>query len=790
MPNRRAHALALLRAIDGLGDPAEQGRPGVYLEIEARPNEPFVTKSLDSSGLHLLRVDAAAENGAAPARATVFASPAGVANLRRKVEAFQDEDTPKGRPKNADLVQSIRAIVEAGLRALWRSPAAKFPADDGATHPWEIWLDRSEADHFIAHARGLGIRFEGGEGQPGGGRLEFPEDVVVVGHATHAQIAGAVRSLGIVKALAAPTVLSDYFDGMPPDEQAEWAQAMERLLQPPAAADPRYITLLDSGVGLNHPLVRPYLDPVDRHAAEPGWGLDDTHGHGTQLAGLALYGDLLPLIQSNLPVHVRHRLESAKIIPDAGQNPYHLLGDVVLKAINAVETNAERGRTFSMASTTDQDTPHDGAPTSWSSEMDQLAAGVSGNQRRQRLFVISAGNIRDQSRFQGADYLSVCDDLDHEIESPAQAWNSICVGAFTNMARLPAGSTGYPVAPMGDLSPSSRTASWARHWPIKPDVVMEGGNWIQDGPPHPMNHAALSLLTTDHRYPRRSLTTTADTSAATALAAKAVTELWEDYPALWPETIRAIFVSSARWTQQMKTHLPANPSKGDFARLFRRYGYGVPDQTRARRSAANALSLIVQDTIIPYRPSATAGADPVHNQMKFFELPWPRNALRALAAAEVTLRVTLSTFIEPNPSEAARGSKFRYASHNLRFKLNRANENEAQFKARINKLADDPDAEAVGDNDGWVYGRNRRDVGSLHIDELRCAASDLAQRNMLAVHPVAGWWKSKSTQNVDQKTARFALVVELDTGDVETDLYTEIEAAIAAMNAAQVQVVV
>lgn len=142
----------------GSGIPQSRGALGVYLEIEARPNEPFVTKSLDSSGLHLLRVDAAADNAAAPARATVFASPAGVANLRRKVEAFQDEDTPKGRPKNADLVQNIRAIVEAGLRALWRSPAAKFPADDGATHPWEIWLDRSEADHFIAHTRGLGIR--------------------------------------------------------------------------------------------------------------------------------------------------------------------------------------------------------------------------------------------------------------------------------------------------------------------------------------------------------------------------------------------------------------------------------------------------------------------------------------------------------------------------------------------------------------------------------------------------------------------------------------------------------
>ena len=103
---------------------------------------------------------------------------------------------------------------------------------------------------------------------------------------------------------------------------------------------------------------------------------------------------------------------------------------------------------------------------------------------------------------------------------------------------------------------------------------------------------------------------------------------------------------------------------------------------------------------MPYRPSATAEAESVHNQMKFFELPWPREAFKALGAAEVTLRVALSTFIEPNPSEAARGSKFPYASHNLHFRLNRANENQAQLKARINRLADDPEAEAVGDNDG------------------------------------------------------------------------------------------
>ncbi|WP_461308367.1 hypothetical protein, partial [Albidovulum sp.] len=61
-------------------------------------------------------------------------------------------------------------------------------------------------------------------------------------------------------------------------------------------------------------------------------------------------------------------------------------------------------------------------------------------------------------------------------------------------------------------------------------------------------------------------------------------------------------------------------------------------------------------------------------------------------------------------------------------------------------------------------------------------------RNLLAVHPVAGWWKSKSVQNVDQKAARFALVVELDAGDVEADLYTEVETAIANLNVAQIRV--
>lgn len=737
------------------------------------------TKGLNASDLTLLGVTSGNPEDNQPPKATVFATAKGLDKLRHKIEDFAEKtrkkkDGSEGRPNNADLVQSIGAIVEAGLRALWRSPNERFPERDGQT-PWEIWLDVSQADAFIAQAARFGVAI-------GPDRLEFPEDIVVIANATRDALAKAIRRLAGVRGLAAPAVTADYFDAMEIEEQVEWLGALQNLTTFEATDSPTYITLLDRGVSLAHPLISPALTGGDRHAANPAWGIEDNVGHGTQLAGLSLYGDLTAALQSMMPIQIRHRLESAKIIPDAGHNPHHLLGAMTRAGINAVETVADRRRTFAMASTTEDDTPHDGAPTSWSTEIDQLIAGTSGLKKIPRLFLVSAGNT-NQNLFDNGDYLSMSHDPENEIESPAHAWNAICIGAFTNKIALPAGEPGAPLAPAGDLAPSSRTASWLSHWPMKPDVVFEGGNWVVNGPPPPMAHPALSMLTTDHQFPLRAFTTCGETSGATALAARAITELWSDYPDLWPETIRALFISSARWTQQMRSHLPANPSKGDYGPLFQRYGYGIPDMERARRSASNALTLIVQDTIKPYRKSDKVSAEHIHNEMKVFELPWPVEELRKLSNAPVTLRVVLSTFIQPNPSEPARGSKFRYASHNLRFKLNRPNEGKQDFIARINKIAEQPDGPIVEEEDGWIFGRNRRDVGSIQVDELTCRASDLARRNFLAVHPVAGWWKTRVITNPEEKSARFALAVEIDAGTTDAHLYAEVQTAIDNLNA-------
>ncbi len=354
-----------MQAIDALPDIEAAELPGVYLEVTGHRNERLKKDSLDSSDLTLLRYEDGERTGANQESATVFATARGIEKLRKKVDQFRTENTKDRskdgevipvRPRNADLVQSISAITEAGLRALWRSPDGKFPEGNGAAN-WEVWLDPDEADTFIQLAPEYGVTI-------GAERLEFPEDVVVIGNGTRDALATAVRRIGGVRAMAAPTVTADFFDGMDVQEQAEWVDDLVQRTNHPPHPDPGYITLMDTGVSRAHPLIQASLSTDDRHAANPAWGLEDVKGHGTQMAGLALYGDLTPKLQQASPVEIGYRLESAKLLPDAGENSHHLLGAVTRDAVDAVEQNHPRRRTFTMATTTGEDTPHDGAPTS------------------------------------------------------------------------------------------------------------------------------------------------------------------------------------------------------------------------------------------------------------------------------------------------------------------------------------------------------------------------------------------------------------------------------------------
>ena len=289
--------------------------------------------------------------------------------------------------------------------------------------------------------------------------------------------------------------------------------------------------------------------------------------------------------------------------------------------------------------------------------------------------------------------------------------------------------------------------AWLRDWPLKPDIVLEGGNLVI----HPESQLVtdpdeMTLLTTAHNTVGQLFVPFCGTSAATAQAARMAVILQAEYPHFWAETIRALLIHSAEWTEPMRRAFGSN--KQACHNRLRRYGYGVPSLNLALYSARNSLTLIAQQVL---RPFDKDGSTVKTNDMGLHALPWPERELQALGEAIVEMRVTLSYFIEPKPGR--RGgfarTRHRYQSHGLRFEVKRPQESLEEFRQRINKAARDEDEEypgAVGDTEGWVLGPNLRTRGSIHSDWWCGTAADLAACGHIGVFPVTGWWRKRPTR--------------------------------------------
>ena len=558
---------------------------------------------------------------------------------------------------------------------------------------------------------------------------------------------------------------------------------MNRTQFAPEADATPHACLLDTGVNRGHPLLAPALDMGDLHTVEPGWGTDDSAGHGTEMAGLALVGDLSELLADAGPVEIEHRLESVKLIPHTampGAGSRHH-GYLTVEAVARPEVTApRRHRVYGMAVTA-RDNRDRGRPSAWSAAIDSLAVDFDGDGANPRLLVVSAGNVGDPDSWSN---YPVSNDTDG-VHDPAQAWNALTVGACTGLVQITEPDTGgySPIAPEGGLSPFSTTSvTWDRHWPLKPDVVFEGGNAAKDA----IGAAwmpSLSLLTTHHVPANRLFTTTNATSAATALASRFAARVMALYPGLWPETIRALIVHSAEWTDAMKRQSfrgGGNPTKDDYLRLIRRCGFGIPDINRALWTVDNSLTMVVEERLHPFE---RAGSNPpTLRDMHLHDLPWPRDVLEDLGETPVEMRLTLSYFIEPNPSRRGHRSRYRYESHGLRFDVKRPLESVDEFRKRVNLAARDEGEGSPGRGGGdpaWLIGARGRHRGSLHSDIWMGTAADLASRGVIAVYPTAGWWKTRQALERYDKAARYALVVSIRAPEVDVDLCTEVTNRIA-----------
>jgi hypothetical protein len=394
----------------------------------------------------------------------------------------------------------------------------------------------------------------------------------------------------------------------------------------------------------------------------------------------------------------------------------------------------------------------------------------------QKLFLVCAGNITQSQDWRNYPESNITS----SVHDPAQAWNALTVGAYTELQQIHDPSMrGYkPITSAGNLSPFSSTSFvWERKkWPIKPEILMEGGNAAISASGDLASVCDdLSVLSTHYRPDESIFWPFHETSCATAKAAWFAAQLQADYPDYWPETIRGLMVHSASWTQGMRDMFLRGSSKTAYADLLHICGYGVPNLQQARLSAENSLTLVAQQSIQPFiREDGRAKT----NVMHLYELPWPVDVLRELPPeTEVSMRVTLSYFIEPGPGEIGWKERYRYASHALRFKLNSPGENSEQFQRRINQAARDeengkPDTES--DSRYWTLGDNTRNMGSIHSDIWNGSAQQLAASRWLAVHPVIGWWRERTNLGRVEAETRYSLIVSISTPETDVELYTPI----------------
>ena len=539
-------------------------RNGICLQFESDPGFHLKLESVESvsAGIELLAVNEIDRKMVA----TVFVPNGKLSYFMKRIEQYLKEESIKGNPKNQKLIESIADIRMAALEALWTDNKEEYPGE-GQTIWWEVWLrtgtdKRKILDTFNVHADKIGFKISRDH-------ISFPDRTVVLAYGSRDQMSKSVELLNCVAELRKAKETAAVFTGMSAAEQSDWTDDALLRLQV-ASESVAAVCILDTGVNKGHPLLAPGLDDADMHSYDPSWGVNDHSGHGTEMAGLALYGDLTPVMLSREPIELLHRLESVKILPPVGVNTPDLYGFVTKESVARTEITApHRKRAICMAVTT-KDFRDRGRPSSWSAAVDGLCSGADDDTRR--LFVISAGNTDPTMR----QHYPSCN-LSDEIHDPGQAWNALTVGAYTEKGTIDQDE--YPgwhaIAPEGDLSPSSCTSfTWVKYWPNKPDIVLEGGNMAINPATETAEYVeSLQLLSTYFNPLVKMLVTTGDTSAATALSARMAAIIQSSYPEFWPETIRALLVHAAEWSEAMKARFNEPTSRGNVEKLLHYCGY-------------------------------------------------------------------------------------------------------------------------------------------------------------------------------------------------------------------------
>ncbi len=242
------------------------------------------------------------------------------------------------------------------------------------------------------------------------------------------------------------------------------------------------IAVLDSGLSTGHPLLGPAVGEAT--SVPRSWAdASDGNGHGTMVAGLALYGDIEECIRSRTFIP-KLTLYSARVLNDQNQfDDENLIATQMREAVEYFR-KTYGCRVFNV-SLGDDRLPYQGGKVSpWASILDTLARELD------VVIIVSTGNYGhnpDSSNTDGhlQDYPRYLLDDAACIIEPATGLIVLTVGSLAHLDTIPPGSPSNSVA-FRPIAQSYQPSPFTRCGPglggaIKPELCELGGNQVYDG---------------------------------------------------------------------------------------------------------------------------------------------------------------------------------------------------------------------------------------------------------------------------------------------------------------------
>lgn len=429
-------------------------------------------------------------------------------------------------------------------------------------------------------------------------------------------------------------------------------------IERPNSTSPR-ICILDSGVNTNHPLLAPAIGEAESFI--PGEDSYDSVGHGTAVAGIALYGDLDACRSSNF-WQPELLLFSGKILNKDNEYDDKTIETILIEAVNYFYQE-HQCRVFNL-SIGNQNAPYDDKHIRGVAYiLDKLSRDLG------VLFVVSAGNFNGSSspcvppRNWKEDYPEYLLVEQNALIDPAPALNVITVGS---LAKHNATFDTQRYQGIEHISPANegQPSPFTRHGPsvkgaIKPELMAYGGNLATpmrqvDGYAQETDRG-LGVLTLNHEFVGNTLFSEfSGTSFAAPYVTHLIGRILSSYPDASSNLLRALLINHSRVSTLMESTF-ADELKTTYNEQYGRNavrdvgGYGSVDEDTLYRSTENAVVLLSEDSI-------------TNNTHNFYELPLPEDFLRSNRAAR---EIVISLAYTPH----VRTTRLDYVATKISFKL-------------------------------------------------------------------------------------------------------------------------